>query len=368
MRKFLPFLLSLLSLLSSLPSPAADLAGVLAWEIPEGPVARVEVEGETVWPSIPYATNGLVAYWDGIWNAGLGVHDSTTTTWVDLSTNHFDATQRVATGWAWGSDAYIGTMSNGHGFAVNTNFTAMFAKALTNHTVEIVALARVNNRMVFFGGYTSPPINFESWWPGQASSPWGFRIYYNGTPSGYSSNAPTMERRATFASVATSTNTSIMKDGSFLVAYGAVSSFYVAPNKPFVLGGENQRSNMSLRGELYAVRIYDRPLTVAEIARHATIDAVRFGIVSEAPSAAMLSASSPRTLSSSAPLALDAAPATLEDLAPDDFTDDDSTDPYALPDNIDHQEESSNLEFEDFAAFDDPADESEAAPEPEESR
>lgn len=77
------------------------------------------------------------------------------------------------------------------------------------------------------------------------------------------------------------------------------------------------------------------------------------------------------SLSSSAPLALGATsdtPDALEDLAPGDAPDDNTTDPDAVPDAIDHQEESSNLEFEDFAAFDDPADESEAAPEPEESR
>ena len=32
----------------------------------------------------PYITDGLVAWWDGIWNAGLGVHDSNATVWRDI--------------------------------------------------------------------------------------------------------------------------------------------------------------------------------------------------------------------------------------------------------------------------------------------
>ena len=32
----------------------------------------------------PYVTDGLVAMWDGEWNAGGGVHDAAATTWVDI--------------------------------------------------------------------------------------------------------------------------------------------------------------------------------------------------------------------------------------------------------------------------------------------
>ena len=32
----------------------------------------------------PYVTDGLIAMWDGEWNAGGGVHDAAATTWVDL--------------------------------------------------------------------------------------------------------------------------------------------------------------------------------------------------------------------------------------------------------------------------------------------
>ena len=34
---------------------------------------------------LPYVTDGLEAFWDGEWNIGAGMHNSSTATWVDLS-------------------------------------------------------------------------------------------------------------------------------------------------------------------------------------------------------------------------------------------------------------------------------------------
>ena len=38
----------------------------------------------------PYVTNGLVAFWDGIWNADLGKHDVKSPVWKDLTNNGWD--------------------------------------------------------------------------------------------------------------------------------------------------------------------------------------------------------------------------------------------------------------------------------------
>lgn len=40
-----------------------------------------------VWHN-PYIADGLVAMWDGEWNAAGGIHDASATTWVDLTGNH----------------------------------------------------------------------------------------------------------------------------------------------------------------------------------------------------------------------------------------------------------------------------------------
>lgn len=66
------------------PSPSGGFAlgkmGVGATLLKQGKTAR------------DYVQDGLVAMWDGIENAGWGVHDPNATTWVDLSGNGYDAT------------------------------------------------------------------------------------------------------------------------------------------------------------------------------------------------------------------------------------------------------------------------------------
>ena len=47
----------------------------------------------------PYVTDGLVAMWDGEWNAGGGVHDPNSTVWKDLAGNYdCDLTTLIGTG------------------------------------------------------------------------------------------------------------------------------------------------------------------------------------------------------------------------------------------------------------------------------
>ena len=45
--------------------------------------------GMAVWTN-PYVTDGLIAMWDGEWNAGGGVHDPNATVWTDLGGNGYN--------------------------------------------------------------------------------------------------------------------------------------------------------------------------------------------------------------------------------------------------------------------------------------
>lgn len=55
----------------------------------------------------PYITSGLVAMWDGEWNAAVGVHDPNATIWKDLSgnRNHF---YLVAGNYEWADNCLFG--------------------------------------------------------------------------------------------------------------------------------------------------------------------------------------------------------------------------------------------------------------------
>lgn len=70
--------------------------------------------GFTAGVKIPYVRDGLVAWWDGIWNAGLGRHDPNAQTWVDLAGGR-DINLLSS---LWG-DAYA-DMSGTYGLAAST--------------------------------------------------------------------------------------------------------------------------------------------------------------------------------------------------------------------------------------------------------
>ena len=57
----------------------------------------------------PYVTDGLVAMWDGEWNAGGGVHDANPNEWVDISGHGYNAvlSQVVGTGSLTFNDKYV---------------------------------------------------------------------------------------------------------------------------------------------------------------------------------------------------------------------------------------------------------------------
>lgn len=72
MKKYLYFLLSACCL-SVLSSPVRSNIGDVNAEFAEGGLEN------------PYITDGLIAHWDGIWNAGIGLHDSNAAVWKDLA-------------------------------------------------------------------------------------------------------------------------------------------------------------------------------------------------------------------------------------------------------------------------------------------
>ncbi len=163
---------------SALCIPAAaqvDWSSVASVSIPSGQVASVSIDGDAVWCRIPYVTDGLIAWYDGIWNAGLGVHSLMTTTWKDLAGGN-DATQRLPSGgWQWSQKAYVGTAADGHGFTVPEAFSSTLSPLGQSHTVEIVFSYAAEQRMSLFSQYF-PGIGFE-YYPTRM-----FRAYYSGAP------------------------------------------------------------------------------------------------------------------------------------------------------------------------------------------
>lgn len=210
----------------------------------------------------PYVTDGLVAMWDGEWNAGGGVHDASTGSIADLC----------------GGAPFV---LEGNG-AITSNalsFNGMSARCnrmiSTFGTVE--CCYRLNSgRIVFFGcvkyqtGNTTP--DFYAIWNriGTTGSPimeiCGRQNVFIGQPH-YSYGARSTVSRC---GVDAFHNGVLSNDVDFKNTWGNQSVITV--------GGRVSTTSYDGAGELYNLRVYSQELTAAEIAANYAIDKERFGL------------------------------------------------------------------------------------------
>ena len=96
-----------------------------------------------VW-QIPYITNGLVAYWDGEWNAGGGIHNPDTTIWKDLAGGHdLILRHHTISNFTWTGN---GLRHIGSNYDIMPNFTMFdLIKPSTVFTISyLVNIERIN--------------------------------------------------------------------------------------------------------------------------------------------------------------------------------------------------------------------------------
>ena len=220
-----------------------------------------------------YVQDGLVGHWDGIDNAGTSTHDPNATKWKDLTGITGDGTLAAGTKWNGGNCWTNGV--DGKPVVVGTNF-AKVMNAL-NFTVEIVVRpTRTGTRETLLGSYSAGKWNLEH--NGGSTTGGGVRAYFNGTPDLAANNAPLAAGEgAVFTVCATPFGVRVYKNGDI------ANGFAGTPNAPvagveYVFGGEHDRGNMAFRGGCYAVRLYDRALTAAEVKANATVDIERFAL------------------------------------------------------------------------------------------
>ena len=205
-----------------------------------------------------YVQNGLIAMWDGIENAGWGVHDPETTVWKDLS--------------GTGNDL---TLMNGAHFDANSLITAarnsvsaLLSTTLPYATIEICAFfdaSRNSSQLVCFGNSVDAQ-RMMCCDPKQIQC-------YNGT---FVITVSESKSKRTWAATYSSAAAPYI-DGQ--LATGTVSA-----NKwdyrtgTFGLSGSSNYSSWNFVGNYYCVRLYSRALTAEEIAANYAIDKKRFNL------------------------------------------------------------------------------------------
>lgn len=222
-----------------------------------------------------YIQDGLVAHWDGVENAGRGVHDPSATVWKDLIAGYEFSLNNVTVN----DDrmTFSGTISDGlvnsYGVlsASDTESTFVAAK---NGTMEVVfrSSSGAANQVFLQAPATS----------GIAFGIWNTSLMLN-----FSSVSSVNKAAFTFTSGTATNSVSVRYDACAPVsalanglALDASSdkSYWSYPNDETqtFIGARASRKNNPFAGSIYCIRLYNRRLTDDEIAANQSVDRKRF--------------------------------------------------------------------------------------------
>ncbi len=222
----------------------------------------------------PYVIDGLVAMWDGEWNAGPGLHDANAAAWRDLvgSRDLVKHGNFIFVGWTEKS-AIVPVLSSNY-----VSLVASGGLSTATLTVEICHGMFVGNNsgLVVFGAAN------------ESSTACGLAYRY-------ASNANTVYASGTSAQTSlgayytSPTSMAFCKSGSTINCYakGLLKNTYTVSFSSrdsvtnIYLLSNNRTSDFARTrpsGPIYCVRIYSRALTADEIAANYAIDKARFGL------------------------------------------------------------------------------------------
>ena len=248
---------------------------------------RVHAEGTSPESDGLYISDGLIAWYDGIWNIGTNAHASNATKWANLVNPNYDGARTTSIG-HWESNCYVIT-GQGKPFTVGRLLSDLMLTC--KYTVEVVAATTdYTSRQDLIGNYggqfyNGNGVSFEV--NGGASAKGGLRFFNNGNPDisvlepVFTNNkdphyiAWTIDSSATAKVVA-------YADGVEKRTNATSSTAIVSPsqilNRNTVIGGEMLRDTMAFKGSIYVVRFYNRALKKDEVAHNYLVDKKRFGI------------------------------------------------------------------------------------------
>ena len=221
--------------------------------------ARAGAWAKSGYTAKDYVQDGLIAMWDGIENAGWGIHDSSATTWKNLvgdndlvlqNTAHFDENSLVS--------------------ADRNYLTALSSAKLPYASIEVCAfydVARNSSNLVCFGNSVDDQRMLSI---GLSSIQ-----TYNGKH--WLKLTTQVDPKCTWAGVHDGDRHDAYMRGSLAVGTKETNGWGIR-NGTFGLSGSSNYSNWNFVGEYYSVRLYSRALTAEELAANYAIDKARFNI------------------------------------------------------------------------------------------
>ena len=224
-----------------------------------------------------YVQNGLVAMWDGIENAGWGVHDASAATWKDLTGNGYDISVNNSI-FTWTQNS-IKPLSTSNFVPLSSPSGAYSAERGT-----IEAIFRISSVSGSFGRVWS-----------NSSSGSNYRLALlisNVAPSvaiqcGSTGGSKFAETGIATIDVGSIVSASFYRDSTSNMGItvnrtnyvlSGFSSVYNAQGRMCIFGDNANTAGNNVFGDIYSIRSYSRALTAAEIAANYAIDKARFGL------------------------------------------------------------------------------------------
>ena len=259
-----------------------NFAGVQSVTIPEGDVKSIAIGGVTVWErksspsSLDYVQDSAFLFFDGIENAGRGVHSSSATTWTNLANANAPATATSGLLGAWLDDAYSFNQSGGFACPL-TNVTWPSGGITIEMAFRVSAFGTWAGR-VFGTSHNTGSYKRLCFYPRNASGA-GADVCWGGDwNTGVQLEGGTkLPKNYTVAIIGSTTST------GFRFRWNGKTTSYSPPYYPrdkatnITIGNEGDLARPIL-GDVCAVRFHARQLTEAEIDANAALDRQRFGV------------------------------------------------------------------------------------------
>ena len=218
-----------------------------------------------------YVQDGLLVQWDGIDNAGTGVHDPAATTWKNLAGGGYDLTLTNNAAWnAEGRALVVDGISafNPSAAPEYKTIEVVFKRTNLGGNGRILFNSGIKTRFVLFDGTTSIAAYFSGATLNDASITTK-RIYQEFIPSEINFLAARYDDDGIVTDVFK--NADARNDGVIANPWYHAPSIYIGGR---IMPGKTPE--YLWYGEVYAIRLYGTRLTKAQLAHNHRIDCQRF--------------------------------------------------------------------------------------------
>lgn len=218
-----------------------------------------------------YVQNGLVAMWDGIENAGWGVHDSTPRL-IDLMQSY--------------SDQIIARMDSDHGVVESASKYRTMVNTSAVKTIEFLCSIDSTSYAKYGKIWTtqcagstqySGVVNYAGMCIGGKSDyPDQVMLGTTRPPSGFLENpfSAGPYGKPFSVSFSSASKTDIYLNGGFVLK----SDVHIEQQQYVYLNGEFGLTYRGFLGGIYNIRLYNRTLSAAEVAANYAVDKIRFNL------------------------------------------------------------------------------------------